>query len=99
MGVERGSARGPGLGAQRGGLVRAAEPVEENNVVLADGRQGRMVRWQALLEDRDGALEERLGLGVAVGGLVEPGEVVEPGGEVRMVRPERLLADGQGALV
>jgi hypothetical protein len=38
-----------------------------------------MVRRQALLEKRDGALIERLGLGVAAGGQVEQGEVVEAG--------------------
>src|SRR3954447_19193412 len=60
-------------GPARGGFGRAAE---EDHMALADPRQGRMVRRQALLEDRDGAPEERLGLGVAGGGPVEPGGVV-----------------------
>src|SRR3954453_15155425 len=45
-------------------------------MALAAPRQGRMVRRQALPEDRDGAPEERRGRGVAAGGPVEPGEVV-----------------------
>src|SRR3954452_14473945 len=60
-------------GPARGGFGRAAE---EDHMVLADPRQGRMVRRQALLEDRDGAPEERLGRGGAADGQVEPGEVV-----------------------
>src|SRR3954453_3598160 len=60
-------------GPARGGFGRAAE---EDHMVLADPRQGRMVRRQALLEDRAGAPEERLGRGVAADGPVEPGEVV-----------------------
>src|SRR3954447_18176841 len=60
-------------GPARGGFGRAAE---EDHMVLADPRQGRMVRRQALLEDRDGAPEGRLGRGVAADGPVEPGEVV-----------------------
>src|SRR3954462_7862023 len=42
-----------------------------------DGRQARVGRRQVPLEDRNGALEERLGLGEAAGRLVEVGEVVE----------------------
>jgi hypothetical protein len=43
-----------------------AEPVEEVGIILADGHQVLVIRWQ-LLEDRKGALEERLGLGAIVG--------------------------------
>ena len=57
-----------------------------------------MLGAERLLADRDGALEERLGLGVAAGGLVELGEVVEPAGEVGVLGAERLLADRDGAL-
>src|SRR3954467_4117205 len=60
-------------GPARGGFGRAAE---EDHMALADPRQGRMVRRQALLEDRDGAPEERLGRGVATDGPGEPGEGV-----------------------
>src|SRR4051795_8077050 len=52
-------------------------------MALADPHQGRMVRRQALLEDRDGAPEERLGRGVAADGPVEPGEVVGHAGSDR----------------
>src|SRR4051794_4382887 len=65
------SGRGSGLGAQRGGLGRVAELVEEGGVVLTDGRQVRVLRPERLLVDCDGALEERLGLGEAAGVLVE----------------------------
>ena len=54
-----------------------------------------MIWREGLLDNRDGALEERLGLGVAAGVLVELGEVVEPDGEVGVLGAEGLLADGE----
>src|SRR5260370_33781981 len=44
------------------------------------------------------ALEERLGLRVGAGGLVQLGENVEREGGVGMFGAERLLADGERAL-
>src|SRR4051812_28095542 len=71
-----------GFGPERGGLVGAAERVEENGVVLAGRRQFRMVRRQAVVQDGNGALVERLGLRGAAGVSVEePGQVVEPSGD------------------
>src|SRR5918994_445848 len=69
-----------GLGPEGGGLVTSAELIEERGMVLAACCQVRMIRRQALVQDRDGALVERLGLPVAAGGLVEQGQVVEVGG-------------------
>ena len=57
-----------------------------------------MIRAESLLIDSEGALEERLGLAVAAGGLVERGQIVEPGGEVGVLGAESLLADREGAL-
>jgi hypothetical protein len=56
-----------------------------------------MVRSERLLVDREGALEERLGVGIAALIGVQHGEVVEVGGDVGMVRSERLLVDRDGA--
>src|SRR4051794_21178176 len=58
-----------------------------------------MVRRQAFAPDREGTLEERLGLLVAAGGLVEQGQVVEVGGEGGVLGAERLLTDREGTLV
>ena len=44
-------------------------------------------------------LRERLGLGVAALGSVQPGQVVERGADVGVVGAQRLLADGERALV
>ena len=57
-----------------------------------------MFRPEGLLYDRQGALVERLGLGVAALAFVKRGEVVEVLCDVRMLRPEGLLPDRQGAL-
>src|SRR4051812_8922839 len=92
------SGRGSGHGAQRGSLGRAAEVAQESRIGLADGRQVQMVRWQALLTDREGMFKERLGLDVAAGGPVEQGENVQALGDVGMVRRQRFLADREGAL-
>ena len=43
--------------------------------------------------------QERLGLGVGAGGLVQHGQIVERGGGVGMLGAERLLANGERALV
>ena len=58
-----------------------------------------MVGAERLLADGQGALVERLGLGVVAHRLVQPRQVVEAGGGVGMLGAERLLADGQGAPV
>ena len=58
-----------------------------------------MLGTERLLADGERALEERLGLGVGAGGLVEHGEIVERGRDVGMLGAERLLADGERALV
>ena len=75
-----------------------AELNEKIGVVLADRRQGRMVRRQAFVKDREGACKQRLGLGGAVGSPVEHSEVVEPAGEVGVLGAERLLVDRDGTL-
>ncbi len=46
-----------------------------------------------LLQNAEGALVKRLGLGVLALGLVQHGEVVEDDGDIGMLRPERLLPD------
>src|SRR5512132_730994 len=53
------------------------ETGEEVAVVLPDLHQVRMVWRQGLLADSDRPLDERLGLGVAAGVLVERGEAVD----------------------
>ena len=53
------------------------EPGEEVGVVLPDLHQVRMLWRQGLLADSDRPLDERLGLGVAAGVLVERGEAVD----------------------
>jgi hypothetical protein len=58
-----------------------------------------MVRSERLLVDREGTLEERLGVCIVALSTVQPGEVVEADGDGRMVRSERLLVDREGALV
>src|ERR1700683_3936644 len=58
-----------------------------------------MVRSERLLVDREGTLEERLGVCIVALSPVQPGEVVEADGDGRMVRSERLLVDREGALV
>src|SRR5260221_13535415 len=54
---------------------------------------------ERLLPDREGAIVERLRLGVAAQCLVQPSEVVEARSDVRMLRAERLLPNSEGALV
>src|SRR5438034_1046796 len=56
-----------------------------------------MVGTERLLSDRQGALVERLRLGVVTLVLVESGQAVEAAGDIRMVGAERPLADRQGA--
>ena len=56
-------------------------------------------RSQGLLHDRQRALVERLGLGVAALGFVERGQVVEARGHVGVRRSEGLLHDRQRALM
>jgi hypothetical protein len=53
------------------------EPGEEVGVVLPDLHQVWMLWRQGLLADSDRPLDERLGLGVAAGVLVERGEAVD----------------------
>jgi hypothetical protein len=60
-------ADGLGPGPELGGLPAAAELLEELGVVLEAHHQVRMVRRQAVFEDRYGAPVERLGLGVPAG--------------------------------
>ena len=57
-----------------------------------------MVGAERLLRDRQRALEERLGVGVAALGSVQLGQVVERDGDIGVVGAERLLADRQRAL-
>ncbi len=87
------------MSAELGGLGGAAERLEEGSVVLAVQRLVRMIGRQGFLDDRQGALEERLGLGQAAGGPVEHGEVVEADGQVGVLGAQRLLADRKGPLV
>jgi hypothetical protein len=53
--------------------------------VLADGDAVRVLGAQAGFEDFEGAAEEWLSVGEAIGGLEEHGEVVEVYGDVRML--------------
>jgi hypothetical protein len=57
-----------------------------------------MIRPEPLLADRQGALEQRLGLAQPVLNAVQAGQAVEASGGVEMIRPERRLVDRQGAL-
>jgi len=54
---------------------------------------------QRLLADGEAALIQRLGLGVAALGTVQPGQVVERGTDGGVVGAQRLLADGEAALI
>ena len=58
-----------------------------------------MVGPERLLVGWRGALVERLGLGVAALGVVQPGQVVERRRDIGMVGAQRLLADAKRALV
>ena len=58
-----------------------------------------MLGPQHLLEDRQVALLEGLGLPVAALSLVDLRQVVEAGGGVGVLGPQHLLEDRQGALV
>jgi hypothetical protein len=58
-----------------------------------------MLWAQRLLADRQSALVERLGLGVAAGGPVELGEAVKAPGDIGVLSAQRLLMDGESALV
>ena len=51
-----------------------------------------LLSWQ-------GRVCKRLGLGIAALRLVEQREVIQTGGDMRVLRTERLLADGEGAFV
>ena len=59
----------------------------------------RVVGAERLLVDRQRALVQRLGLGIAALGAIQLGEVVEVGADIRVVGAERLLVDRQRALV
>jgi hypothetical protein len=52
-----------------------------------------------LLHDHQGALHERLGVGIAPLVIVERGQVVEARGGVRMVGAEDPLVERQGLLI
>ena len=58
-----------------------------------------MIGAERLLLDREAALVERFGLGVAALGDVKGGQIVERQGHIGMIGAERLLADRQRALV
>ena len=58
-----------------------------------------MVGAERLLVDRERALVQRLGLGIAALVVVQLGEVVEVDADIRVVGAERLLVDRQRALV
>jgi hypothetical protein len=58
-----------------------------------------MIGAKAPLADGERALEERLGLGVAVLVSVEEAKVVKARGGNGMIRAEDALAEGEGALV
>ncbi len=58
-----------------------------------------MLRPEGLLPDRQGALVERLGLGVLALVVVEQRVIVEAVGYIPMVRPEGLLPERQRPLV
>ena len=57
-----------------------------------------MLGVEGLLVDGKGALEQRLGLGVAALAVIEPGEVAEVAGDRGVIGAESLLVDGKGAL-
>ena len=58
-----------------------------------------MLGAERLLPDRERALIERLGLGVAALGIVEHGQVVEARRHLGMLGAERLLPNGERALI
>jgi hypothetical protein len=57
-----------------------------------------MLRAQGLIPDRQGALQEGFGCGIAALGLVEHSEIIEDHGHIGMLGAEPLLLDRQGAL-
>ncbi len=67
-------------------------------VLKALGHVG-MLRPERLLLDRQGALVERLGLGIAALGGIQERQVVKRAGDVWVRGPKRRLVDRQGALV
>jgi hypothetical protein len=57
-----------------------------------------VLRGERLLADGEYTFEERLGLCEAALGKIECGEILESVGDVTMVRAERLLQNGYGAV-
>ncbi len=57
-----------------------------------------MVWTERILPNGEGALEERLGLGVAALVLVHLGQVAERRRDIGVVWTERLLPNGEGTL-
>ena len=101
MARRRAPSRGSPARAGRAARPRRSWPwrsVQRRQVVEDRGHVG-MVRAERLLADRQRALVERLGLGVAALVVVQRRQVVQRCGVVGMVRAQRLLADRQRALV
>ncbi len=67
-----------------------------HNAILSDIR---VLGAERVLLDRQGPLVERLGVGVAALGTVQPGEVVEARCDVGVLGAEGLLHDRQRALI
>ena len=65
---------------------------------MSDAGDIGVVGAERLLADREGALVERLGLGVAAFGDIQRSQVVERRSDIGVVGAQRLLADGERAL-
>ncbi|MDX2167888.1 MAG: hypothetical protein SF182_12515, partial [Deltaproteobacteria bacterium] len=89
---ERRGARLHGFGA-----FRAAAVGEQRGVVLQHHRERFIVLTGGAVEDADGALVERLGVLVATLGGIQERQVAEALGDLRLIRAQRRLADGQRA--
>jgi hypothetical protein len=81
---------------QRLGFVIAALALIERRKIGQFWRGIRAVEAAGLLHDRDGALVDRLGLGIAADFAIELGEIVERSGVIAAVRL-RLLELGDCA--
>ena len=99
LGAVGGREDGDGLAVGLERLLVLATLLEEAGVVVGDGAEKGVVRWQGVGENRDGALEQWFAFGEAGEITVEFGHVRECDAGRTVIVHEGFLQNGEGALL